>query len=313
MREAIYISNSQKGAHKAKYNYKPSGAPSDKKSEEKCEARTSDKKTDSKAKKSTECQSKAPPPSDARSSSVSRLYNEWIFLCASLCLCFLLLLTSGDSLRALSESDGISSLSDSLKAAMQQNTSVAAFFGFDDTDTGEADAGENDSGEDDSIPVFVYGEGLGAQDYIEKYNGISYYTSGQVPVFGTVTSLYSFRENPFYNIYKDEEAYEFHSGIDIAANIGTEILCYLDGTVEKCALSASYGYYVCIDHGEGLKTLYAHASEILCEEGDKVKKGQPIALVGDTGRSTGAHLHFEVERDGETVNPKEYLSELFEQ
>ena len=153
---------------------------------------------------------------------------------------------------------------------------------------------------------------MGSQEYIELHNAQNYKISGVVPVMGTVTSGYSFRQNPFYGVYDDEYEYEFHTGIDIAAENGTEILCYLDGTVERCGLSASYGYYLCVDHGDGLKTLYAHASELLCFEGDRVKRGQPIALVGDTGRATNAHLHFEVYENGQTADPKKYLGALFE-
>ncbi len=258
-------------------------------------------------------------------SPVSRIYGEWIMLCAGLCLCFLLLLTSGDSIRSISESDGIGAISSSLHTLISENDTVAVFFGLQGdavmTDTpvpeqalSEEEAEEaNEPEEDVAVPTFSFTGGLTASDYIEKHNNENYKISGAVPVIGKISSRYSFRKNPFFGVYADEEdEYEFHSGIDIAADSGTEILCYLDGTVEKRALSSSYGYYLCIDHGDGLKTLYAHASELLCYEGDKVKKGQVIGLVGDTGRATGPHLHFEVYENGETVNPEKYLSALTE-
>ena len=255
---------------------------------------------------------------------VSRIYGEWIMLCAGLCLCFFLLLTSGESIRSISESDGVGAISSSLRSLISENDSMAVFFGIEDAseteNTGDREidghamtrqeSGENSAAEADA-PTFSLTDGMDVAEYIEKYNTQSYKTSGVVPVMGKISSRYSFRKNPFFGVYADEEdEYEFHSGIDIAADSGTEILCYLDGTVEKRALSADYGYYLCIDHGNGLKTLYAHASELFCHEGDKVKRGQVIGLVGDTGRATGPHLHFEVFEDGENVNPDKYLSAL---
>ncbi len=245
----------------------------------------------------------------------SRIYGEWILLCAGLCLSFLLLLTSGDSIRSFSESEGVGALSSSLRTMIEGNASAASFFGLSDksaladTDT-EPPAETSEPME--PAPVFSFTGGMGSEEYIELYNTQSYKTSGTVPVMGIVSSRYSFRKNPFYGAYSDEDEYEFHTGIDIAADTGTQILCYLDGTVESCGLSASYGYYLCVDHGDGLKTLYAHASELLCFEGDRVKRGQPIALVGETGRATGPHLHFEVYENGQTTNPEKYLGALFE-
>ncbi len=241
--------------------------------------------------------------------SVKRLYNEWIFLCVGLCVCFLLLLTSGDTLRSLSQSDGINALSESLRSVISENSSVAVFFGLCDDEEPNEDPSQSVLPQ--SIPVFNYVQESSREEYIEKHNAENYRISGTLPVFGTVSSGYSFRKNPFWGKYENESEYEFHSGVDIAADHGTEILCYLDGTVEKCALSASYGYYVCVDHGDGLKTLYAHASRLLCNEGDEVKQGQVIATVGDTGRATGAHLHFEVYENGETADPAKYLKMLY--
>ena len=69
----------------------------------------------------------------------------------------------------------------------------------------------------------------------------------------------------------------------------------------------SYGYFVLIDHGDGFETLYAHCVELIAQPGQKVRKGEPIALVGNTGDSTGPHLHFEVRVDGVRVNPTQYM------
>lgn len=99
----------------------------------------------------------------------------------------------------------------------------------------------------------------------------------------------------------------FHTGIDLAAPIGTDIYASVDGEVIESKYSSGYGFYVIIRHYDGRLTLYAHCNEILVKEGDKVKQGQVIAKVGNTGQSTGAHLHFEIIINNEKVNPESYV------
>ena len=102
-----------------------------------------------------------------------------------------------------------------------------------------------------------------------------------------------------------------HNGIDIAngASYGETIVAADGGTVEYVKLhSYGYGYHLCIDHGNGIKTLYAHCSQINVSAGQKVYKGQPIAKIGATGDVTGPHLHFEVRVYGSPVNPLQYVS-----
>jgi murein DD-endopeptidase MepM/ murein hydrolase activator NlpD len=100
-----------------------------------------------------------------------------------------------------------------------------------------------------------------------------------------------------------------HEGIDIAARFGNPIYATGDGVVSMAGEKAGYGSVVELTHESGLATRYAHVSAILVKEGDRVKKGQEIARVGTTGRSTGPHLHFEVLRNGQQVNPSPYLRE----
>ncbi|MDO9074827.1 MAG: M23 family metallopeptidase [Rubrivivax sp.] len=102
----------------------------------------------------------------------------------------------------------------------------------------------------------------------------------------------------------------FHAGIDFAAPSGTTILAAAGGTVAYAGTKADFGKVVEIDHGNGLSTRYAHASALWVKTGDLVAPGDAIAAVGSTGRSTGAHLHFEVLRQGEAVNPRRYLAGL---
>ena len=114
---------------------------------------------------------------------------------------------------------------------------------------------------------------------------------------GRVTSAFGLRADPFTG------APERHSGVDVAAPAGTAILAPAAGVVRRAGPRGGYGEAVEIDHGNGLTTLYGHASELLVSEGDVVQAGQEIARVGSTGRSTGTHLHFEVRMGGRAVDP----------
>lgn len=122
------------------------------------------------------------------------------------------------------------------------------------------------------------------------------------PIHGTLTSGFGLRSDPFTG------RPEFHEGLDISAPVGTPIEAAASGVVVTARRDGDYGNLVEIDHGHGITTRYGHTSRILVKVGQKVHKGQEIALVGDTGRSTGPHLHFEVRREGHPVNPLAYLS-----
>ena len=101
----------------------------------------------------------------------------------------------------------------------------------------------------------------------------------------------------------------FHAGIDIGYPAGTIVSAVKEGTVEAVNYYTSgYGYHVIINHGGGYKTLYGHCSTLLVHVGDKVTKGQAIAKVGSTGKSTGPHLHLNVYVNGETQNPRNYIN-----
>ncbi len=101
---------------------------------------------------------------------------------------------------------------------------------------------------------------------------------------------------------------QFHNGVDFASPKGTAIYAAYDGVVVAASYSSSMGNYVMIDHGDGLYTIYMHASKLYVSANDSVLKGDTIAAVGSTGRSTGNHLHFSVRKNGEYVSPWEYLS-----
>ena len=117
-----------------------------------------------------------------------------------------------------------------------------------------------------------------------------------------VTSEFGNRRDPFTGERKG------HSGMDLAVPTGTSVRAALPGTVTVSTYNqGGYGYYMMIDHGNGLSTLYGHNSQLLARVGQTVEAGDVIALSGSTGRSTGPHLHFEVRINGERTNPRSYL------
>jgi len=119
---------------------------------------------------------------------------------------------------------------------------------------------------------------------------------------GWVSSEYGNRWHPLLQYYR------WHGGIDIAVNSGTPIKAAEDGTVIVSTSDSGYGYYVVIDHGGGISTLYAHCSKLLVSVGDVVTRGQTVALAGSTGVSTGPHLHFEVRVNGATDDPRKWVN-----
>ena len=120
----------------------------------------------------------------------------------------------------------------------------------------------------------------------------------------SVSSEFGYRIDPVTG-----EKNEFHAGIDIAFPSGTVISAVKEGTVVAANYySSGYGYHVIINHGDGYKTLYGHCSSLLVNVGDKVTKGQAIGKVGNTGKSTGPHLHLNVYYNNTTVNPRNYIN-----
>jgi murein DD-endopeptidase MepM/ murein hydrolase activator NlpD len=99
----------------------------------------------------------------------------------------------------------------------------------------------------------------------------------------------------------------FHGGIDIAVDRGTPVRAAASGYVTEAGWDESYGYYVQIDHGYGIKTLYAHADMLVVMDGERVEQGQTIAYSGNTGKSTAPHLHFQVTQNNVPVDPLKYL------
>jgi murein DD-endopeptidase MepM/ murein hydrolase activator NlpD len=123
------------------------------------------------------------------------------------------------------------------------------------------------------------------------------------PAHGWVTSTYGYRISPFTGLR------DFHAGIDISAEPGTEIVAPARGRVAFVGSMGALGNAVVLDHGHGIRTTFGHAKALLVQPGQSVERGQKIALVGSSGRSTGPHVHYAVERDGRLTNPIDYIVE----
>ncbi len=138
----------------------------------------------------------------------------------------------------------------------------------------------------------------------ENKSAISY-DGGQfkwpAPDYTRISDQYGMRMHPTLGVEK------FHNGIDLASPSGTRILAAYDGEVVAAAYSSTMGNYIMIDHGDGLYTIYMHASSLLVSKGALVVRGEEIAKVGSTGRSTGPHLHFGVRLNGSYVSPWNYI------
>lgn len=121
------------------------------------------------------------------------------------------------------------------------------------------------------------------------------------PVKAVLSSKFGLRKDPF------TKETRFHAGIDIAAAEGSDVKAAMSGKVIISSNMKGYGNIIALDNGKGVVTIYAHNEKNLVKVGDQVEKGSLIAKVGSTGRSTGAHLHFEVRKDGKKINPLEFL------
>ena len=118
---------------------------------------------------------------------------------------------------------------------------------------------------------------------------------------GYISSYFGYRTDPF-NGHR-----EFHTGLDIATPVGTKVHAVAEGIVTYAGVRSGYGNVVEIDHGNGYMTRFAHNSKLLVHVGERVRVGQVISLTGDTGRSTGPHLHFEVWYKGRVMNPLAFV------
>lgn len=141
-------------------------------------------------------------------------------------------------------------------------------------------------------------------DQVKLKESLYLATPSIYPTYGRISDSYGWRIHPFTN------KRTFHNGLDLGNKTGTPIYATADGTVKKIQKLKLMGNFVVVSHRFGYETRYGHLNKILVKPGDEVKRGQIIALMGNSGRSTGAHLHYEVLRYGKHRNPYKYLNKL---
>jgi murein DD-endopeptidase MepM/ murein hydrolase activator NlpD len=139
------------------------------------------------------------------------------------------------------------------------------------------------------------------QNDVDKRNALAAATPSIWPARGWLTSTVGQRQDPITG------ERDFHEGLDIAADRGSQVFSTADGKVTQASYEGGYGNLVVVDHGYGLETRYGHLSAYRVSVGAHVKRGDLVGLVGSTGRSTGSHLHYEVRANGRLLNPLQLL------
>ena len=167
------------------------------------------------------------------------------------------------------------------------NDAYVAVFGA--ADSGSQTGGNTDYSAENTPPNVCLTQQVLGFDYVQ-------------PVAGMVTDGFGYRDHPI------DGDMRFHYGVDMEANSGDVICSFADGTVTAVGESSDLGKYITVLHANGYTTLYAHCSRITASSAQQVKAGDPIAEAGDTGRTTGPHLHFEMHRDTTYLNPVYYVS-----
>ena len=140
------------------------------------------------------------------------------------------------------------------------------------------------------------------QAYLLAQSAVMAATPSLLPIQGWLSSTFGYRRHPY------DGTYRLHSGVDIAAEPGTPVRAPAQGLVIYSGYREGYGKVVVIDHGYGIRTLFAHNSKLFANAGIRVKRGEIISQVGSTGQSTGPHLHYEVRKNGVPVNPVTFFS-----
>ncbi|MEO6812368.1 MAG: M23 family metallopeptidase [Ginsengibacter sp.] len=162
---------------------------------------------------------------------------------------------------------------------------------------------EPQGGEADNDPQSIDEMSNFYEGYLKKVKYNITYTPIGYPYPGRITSTFGHRENPF-----DGSGIETHKGLDIKGPMGAPVKAMARGNVEFAGLRGGFGNCIILKHGNGFETLYGHLSKILVRTGQTIDIGQQIGNIGSTGRSTGPHLHYEVHRYGQKINPESFLT-----
>ena len=216
--------------------------------------------------------------------------------------------TGAESENGENQANAENGASNGVNDGAESNTSDGASNGAENSanngasngaENGEsAENGENNA-ENENAEIVYTGDNMPERVMMEQVILNWDYVS---PLTGVLTSPFGYRYHP------TEGAEKFHYGIDLAADTGTDIVCFADGNVTAVGDSVTYGRYCMIAHDGGFTTLYAHCERVTAIAGADVTRGEKIAEVGATGNATGPHLHFELRRDNVWLNPVYYIS-----
>ena len=227
----------------------------------------------------------------------------------------------------LSFSNKIKNMADDINRLQEFNTKIRVMVNLDQTQAGQLSTNQGgprtENLEDNFLPLYrserlarkmhnfldqlntdAKLEEVRQQEIIQSIrdrSNILARTPSIWPTKGWVTSNFGYRKSPFTGHR------ELHKGLDISAPMGTPVYATAAGKVITAGLSNGYGKNIIIDHGNGIITRYAHLSKYASQKGQLIKRGELIAYVGNTGRSTGPHLHYEVKLNGVPVNPYRYI------
>ena len=146
------------------------------------------------------------------------------------------------------------------------------------------------------------GKGSSILDHLKQAKENITQLVGELPVKGRISSNFGMRHHPILNEFRH------HSGLDIAAPKGSPIEAVMDGKVVFAGKRGNYGNTVIVEHSDGYKSVYAHCDQLNVSKGDQIKSGEQIATVGSTGLSTGNHLHFEIRKNEEAIDPLKVFS-----
>lgn len=221
--------------------------------------------------------------------------------------------TENDQLRKTNQTfeSSLQRLQDQLRESEERTRQLAIVAGVESLEGGAAEAGVGGPADEDvnlgDLPVLENraGQLVGTLDAVEaklaeRVRWISS-TPAIAPVKGIFTSGFGYRSDPLTH------GHGVHQGVDIAAAAGQPVRASADGIVIRAGEVGGYGQVVYVAHGFGVTTRYGHMSRIDVRPGQRVKRGDFVGRVGNTGRSTGPHLHYEVRVDGEPVNPLAYI------
>lgn len=167
--------------------------------------------------------------------------------------------------------------------------------GIKNRTTGPQSAGENKTS--------MFSKVVDFSEQSDVFLKTVYYVPLGLPYVGNISSEYGYRKNPFGGFRG-----EFHPGIDVKGNMGDNVNATAGGVVLRSDWYSGYGNAVVLDHGFGLTTLYGHLTKVNVAPGQMVKAGDIIGFLGSTGRSTGPHVHYEIRKDGENINPVPFLN-----